>query len=375
MDLDRGGSLQVRVRHANGAPSAGHSVAVHGGDRRTMNAETDADGSATFTQLPAGQYTALSTIAGKQRSFAGELHETVELGEGDHRTVELTIPESVPRSARLVLDDGASCSSWRARNPYGTERAWTDVHADGTIPLDIQHVHAIEIEHESTRRWTFDIPADARDGYVLRVSQQGPALRGVLRDWSGARLLSRVAVIAYARSTRGTDGSVANACITDAEGRFELMGLDPVPHDLVFQYGEDPMSWDQSIDGYSFVLTEPPAVAPRELEIRLPRQRSHGATSLAERVLTGTVRSAGLPAAGITVYVLSLVGQPDGELRITSQSASCQTDPAGLWRVRVPVAERYSASFFSSTTKQRWPSQEWTSSSAGDAETRDFDLE
>lgn len=375
VDLDRGGSITVRVSEANGTPRPGHRVSVHGSDGRSEGGETDGKGEVTVPLLAPGQYTAFIPFKTTGASFSADAQETFDLGEDEHRRVDFRLPSPDPRHARLVLDDGESYEGWRAHVAFGSSEKWIPVQAGGTIPIDIQFgVQIIEIEGRARTRWSFSIPKDPPDGFPLRVSRSGRGFNGVLRDASTERPLGGVCVIAVHWS-KDFDVTSCVACMTDSEGRFELRGLQEAEYELSFRYESwDRLHWDRSMGEVSFLPFQLPADPPIEIDVRVPRLNRDSALESETVTLSGKVRVAGASGGRPHVRVTSFIDSPGGTLRLLPSTCYSDVDADGSYRVVVPRAARYRATFYDWEKRQEFPAREWTSTSDDAVQTRDFDL-
>jgi RNA polymerase sigma-70 factor (ECF subfamily) len=377
-DLDRGGSILVHVRDSNGVARSKHNVALHGDDGRSAGTTTDEQGSATFDGLTPGKYTVFIPWKSGSGPFSADSQQEVALANDEHRTVDFQLPSSDPRHPRLIVDDG-NLAGWRARDPYGQHREWVDVQADGTVPIEIQlGVRAIEVQRDKTRRWNFGIPKDPPDGLALRVARHGPGYCGTLRNWSGDRTLAHVGVLAYLRA-RDKEAPSCVACTSDAHGRFELTGLEAAEYELSFRFdgdsGEDTLWWDRSLGAMTFLPSHLPAESANEIEIRLPKAPRGAASPLTSTVISGKLLTSGSPAARIQVCFYSFVDNADGALRLVPQGCFNTSGEDGSYRVTVPRAERYHATFYDKSTKHAYREQDWTASAQSTELVRDFDLE
>ena len=370
IDLDVASSVVVQVRSSAGPPATAHRVVLVGAQGGQRSVETDERGAARFGDLAEGRYTLHVPHRSARGSFQPDQSLEVELAPGESRTVDVVIPASDPRYARLVTHPATDLAGWRARDRLFDDDAWVSVEPDGRVPIDVQlGVRELEVESPDGRRWTRTIPRDPPDGLALAIEIEGPGYSGVLFDARGA---PRAGVWVLASSAVG-DHDAAGAR-TDAEGRFAVRGLAARPHVLRFRGAPDPHGRRDPLELVSLELSAPAEVPPRALTIRLPSIDDETREVGEPLDVRGRVRVGGQPAAGLQVSIRALEAVADGVLLASRGASWARTDGDGAYRVLVPRAARLRASFWDPATRRRLPPVEWTCTAGDGAETRDFDL-
>jgi RNA polymerase sigma-70 factor (ECF subfamily) len=376
VDLSSGGSITAHMFESDGAPRSAHSISLHGADGRSQGGVTNEKGELAFLHLAPGKYSVFTSFGRGRRSSRTDAEETIELADNESRSVDFRAPISVPKHARVVLNNGASAEGLRARDGSGASKEWMPVAPDGTVPIDIQlGVRMIEVEEHPTSRWTFTIPNDPPDGVPLRISRDARGYRGVLLDASDDHPLGGVGLLAVHRGA-DNDASTCIACLTDSEGRFELGGLEESSYELSLRNDpSDRLWWDRSLGVVSFLPLKPPSDPPTEISIRAPRLNRDRSIDAGKITLYGKIHIHSEATFHPSVRVMSFVDSSEGTLRLFPSSCASDMDADGSYRVVIPKASRYRATFYDWQSRHEFPAQEWTSTSDDAAQMRDFDLQ
>jgi len=125
----------------------------------------------------------------------------------------------------------------------------------------------------------------------------------------------------------------------------------------------------------SFLPLKPPADPPTEICIRAPRVNRDRSIDGAKIALSGKIHIHSEATLHPKLRVMSFIDSPEGTLRLSPPSCASDMDADGSYRVVVPKATRYQASFYDWELRREFPAQDWTSTSEEAVQTRDFDLQ
>lgn len=365
VDLSLDTRLVVEVRDGDAAPCPGLPVLLRGSDGRAVRSTTDAKGLASFSRLAEGtqRIRVSSTTDGHPENSDGEL--VVELQAGRERRVEITV-SSKPRFARLSVEGITQLADWRACVPKGTERPYTNVEADGRIPLDIRNKYLVAIESPDRREWECLLPKDAPDGYSVRIVPDGPGFEGTLCSMSDGKPLADMRVIAMPWDNSRRTGTVGIGR-TDAQGHFHVTGLAKGKHYLRF---EEIREWKRDYQGIYVIPRDDPSTPLTSLALAVPRHTGLTFENLDMITVKGTARRASnapLPSRGALACELD---KPGYTLRAYVDFALRED---GHYEARVPVALRFVASLWRDGD-DAVPEMIWSGSGTGDTELHDFEL-
>ncbi len=331
VDLDHTASAEVVLVDAQVQPQARHFVGMRGSDGRSSFRTTDARGVAAFRGLAPGGYTFF--ISASPDSYPGAVGDEqieFELDEGEQRSFELELEVlGRDRHARISAHGVADYSAWRAR---WSGEDWQAIAVDGTIPMDLSTAaHLLEITSPSGQRWCFPVPAQERDGYEIRLELEGLGYSGRLSDpagkpCGGVRVFARP--LGDSQSLEPTISAVS-----DAEGRFELLGLEERGYVLSFSSTPERMQlydWESIYKDIQFLPAEPPSEnswLEISLNAQLPKLRVTG------RVLRRGDHS---PVQGVMVLVDCRLTGASGVFMLGVKENLTHTDGEGRFELLIP---------------------------------------
>jgi len=331
IDLDATGRIEVEIVDTQGAPRGDHVLALSGEDGRSLRRNTDGAGRACFPNLSPAVFKILVPHVTTEGSFGADELVEVSLERGEVRHVRVEIPALTgPRHVRVVCGEVSDYGAWRARYTYRIE--WVALHHDGTVPLDLAtDAFALEIAAPDERRWSLPIPKEAPDGHVIQLLGGEGSYRGLLLDGKDAPIAG-ARVFALPREG-DLDARVRASCVTDAQGGFELLGLSPCVHSLVFRADPEKGHGDDFrcvFKGMSYVPAEP-ASGDAWLEIRLARAKG-------KVRMYGTVRKEAdrSPMPGALVSFTCTLASETGTMQLGSDASTCLTDGDGRFEVSLP---------------------------------------
>ncbi len=360
-------TIRAHVRDSSGKVCAIHSLSIQNGEISRIS-KTDEQGRIEWTRLPEGDYKVLVPFVEPEGSWhPDEVIDIKDLRRGEVRDIDVTIPLPDPRFARLVVDDDASTSGWKASgSPYLRITDWVDVAADGRVPVDMQHgVSRLKFLAPDRRTWEVPIPKPAPDGYVVHIQTQGPGYEGLVTSLGSGHPLSRVRITT---NVRGEVGDEARSCATDPDGRFHLAPVDKESRKLWFRSLAPYDGPDDPFEGVGFTSEVEPSLPLTKLEIALPQRKGLGWEGVSSGKLSGHVRFSGAQRA-VNLIVTAEWGVPGGKM---SCSSSMTTARDGEFSLSVPLAAHYHASLSDSGAKLG--TFEWDEGAPAAVMQRDFDV-
>ena len=374
LELSVSARLVLRLLDRDGNPCADRSLTIVDEEHPTrlaIDARTDGRGEARLEPFEPGRYSVEATHRVQGRDLRVGPKQPFSVATGDDALVVVESPAGRPRHARIVADGVDRYRGWRASAAFGEEPVWTDVDADGRVPIDVQlGVHALTIEDEQGARWHVPLPRDPPDGHEIRIARTGLELAGVVVDARTGEPIRGVRVTARAR---GDGAGTPEVGVVADDGRFRLRDLQDVEHVLVLT-GPGDWPYRSSFREASFLPRARPSLDAEPIEIGVPWLAGSVLDALPSVAVSGRVRVAGAGRAGLRFSVSACFPQPDGELLVRTAGVGGPTGEGGRFEARAPVAPRYSIDVTDPVARTRWPTVEWAAEAGADEQTRDIDL-
>jgi len=346
LDFAEACAFELTLRDRHGAPCADFPLFVNAGGKQ-IGSRTDEHGFVRIVPLEPGVkqiYLAYGPYPGSY--VADEVREITLLPRQTlHEEWVLPIPAE-PVYARLSVDGWEGpFAGWRALDGTRGGAEWVEVEPDGTIPIDVQRgnlsLHVEGAGHE----WRRGVWGPPGPDPTIHLALVGPGYTGIVRRTSGEPFRG-LRVFATP-----LDGSIdlTSSAVTDREGRFQLVGLEPVPHLLEFHTSARAEAREIAPNPLVAVLFEASAQAsdpPAQLELTLPERQGTTYPDFDTVRFTGRVSdAAGIAQPGARVDVVSLYPQPQGTLLVGAYSWKT-ADENGAYTEEVPRAPRYRASVY-----------------------------
>ncbi|TAJ17627.1 MAG: carboxypeptidase regulatory-like domain-containing protein, partial [Planctomycetota bacterium] len=375
IDFARAASLVVQLRDRHGAPVAGYVIALQSADGRSTGHMSDVDGRVEFADLSAGDYTLAVAPKPGVWSWGRSQNQPIALRDGEQRVLELTLPAGDPRYAQLFVEGAADTTGWRARDGSLPDQAWTDVRADGVIPIDIRSgIWMLDIENAPQQRWEVFIPEDAPDGFPIHIEIAERGYEGRVVQYGTSKPARGMRITAVPRGLYSPERTLTSV-VTDEDGRFRLAGLEADRFALELTRSDQLGHRYGETNRVRFVPDEAPSTPPRVLTIGVPSQSDGHWSGFAERKVSGQVRLAGRDGAGITVEIEAHIATADGHLSIRHSLARGNSDENGKYALTSLVATSYSATLFDAKSRKVSQTFEWSTSSGSDVEVHNFEFE
>jgi hypothetical protein len=297
---------------------------------------------------------------------------SVVVREGEEKRVDVLIPSSTPRFARLVVEGLQSFADWKARGQGSTTDAWLDVESSGRIPIDIRGLAYVKVRG-ANREWDVLIPKDAADGYEVHLALDGRGYEGVVTSQATGRPLQGLRVIARAwNAPEGT--AIVITAIADESGHFKLTGL--VDDDYSMRFEDMPRT-----GAMEFIYVRPsarPAMPLTQLTIALPRNNrplgesgSGGFEGIDSIPLKGVIRKRSGAVPALNGFIGSMISRQGYTMTLYT---SFWVAPDGSFDARVPPAPRFVASLRKAETGEGYSEIEWEASGAKDVEVHDIEI-
>jgi hypothetical protein len=329
IDLERDAAVRVHVRSSTGTPCTSHPVSLMSDRRYTRRKSTDEHGDVLFEALPAGKWTLAMFRDPGQQWGSSDVWKELELAAGREESLEVVIPATEPRFARLVVAGETDLSTWRFRDSDWSSGRTEQVEGDGRIPCDIQHGnHRFEFDNGGSQRWLFRIPKDPPADLPLRIDPSGPAYEIELVDSATREPIPLASIVAVTGVPTWVCGT------TDAQGRVRLRGITSEVELLEIHL--------RSFEGdeIQFVPARPPGLPAAEVLIELPRMESEKFPGLPEIHLRGTARLDGAPLAATSGQACAMQTQAGGTLLLRPRISRFRTDEAGRYELWMPYTGR-----------------------------------
>lgn len=293
LEFSATGMLDVQVTAADGSLQAGVDVAVEPVDGRAiLSTRTGDDGVARFDALPVGPVDVAPGMApptlGVVKGHPSSVRVVIE--EGISSRASLVVPSRERQAIRVVDERGARVEGLtlriRGSGVGGPASEWDRVarlapvtDMDGRCVVDLypgSYDGVLTLPSGARVEQPIEVAARARSEVVLRVTLGGAILRGrVLEEGTGSPIGDRPVFVSEPGGSSGWIGSA----VTDAEGRYEILGLPAGPvtvHLALGSTGErgwyDPESpWPSARAEIDL------ATPPTEFIARIPRINGPGA--------------------------------------------------------------------------------------------------
>ncbi len=322
IDLAPSARATARVVDTDGEPLVGVMLALVGGSMREVRARTDAQGSATFSQLPPGELTLIADAPGFRQERVALTAVAAEPVE-----VDVVMERAAGLFGRVVTPEGQPPSSA------------TVIVQDGE-----RFVRAITTDAQGNFQWdpqgpgSFTLSAQAPTHGPSPTSPATPGSAVTLTLAPGGRILGRVVdergqpLAAYSLNVedlrvegRGMFGPRAHPAqqITRADGAFTMGPLRP---------------------GTYYLRAAPDSMAPASsgpIEVFAGRDTSGVTLRVSAGVaLTGTVRDPrGAPLAGASVALMVLAQNSVAKSTLTDAQGRYKLEGVGPGRQTIRVSK------------------------------------
>jgi RNA polymerase sigma-70 factor (ECF subfamily) len=378
VDFSRDTIILASIHDSSGAPCSNHPVLLRGVDGRRADATTDATGTARFSRLSAGGYRVQIMDPAIAVGPKPDQEIAIELNAGGRSRADFVIAIDTPRFARLVVEGSPPLMGWKARSHHNGENgSWADVEPNGRIPIDLRGKRELEISGKDSRDWSVVLPSDAADGHEIHVVLEGLVYEGIVTSEKTHRPMAGLHV--NARPWNDTSSTaVIPVTVTDADGRFKLIGLRDEEYSISFRRDTSHNQWFE-VEGIFLHTTKHPSSQGTQIVVALPRRRSpmfggnggRGFDGVAELTLTGAVHGVSDKSRRVDGYIGSLFPR-DGYTLILYTSFG--PGPDGTYELSVPAARSFAASIRDASTGDSVAELEWTATGTSDREVHDFEL-
>lgn len=358
LDLAARADIRVRVTMQDGSVGAARPIRVSGSEGERIEGETDPKGEFVVARTAPGPHTisasALKVLNGRD---VWDVEREVDARVGVETLVEIDLPSDQPRYGRLVLVGATNPERW-----FVNVRGWSDsrvaVEPDGRIPIDLRTSRSLDFAGPDGFAMMLSVPKDAADGHEFRVLCERRGYAGVLISAADGKPLARVRIFAYLREPPAKGMHTAT---TDAEGRFELVGLEAAPYRIGFD--------GDMVADYTIYPDADPALPPRQLDLALPTRRGAEFSGTETTRVVGTLRWQGQSVEGAQVQIAVEKAIPGARLFVTS-ILTLRAD--GRYDTLLPRATAFNAWCWQPATGAK-ETHKWTGS-GGAVEERDIDL-
>ncbi len=261
IDLAQVASVHVHAT-TSGVPATGNCVAIlMGSDGRNDQKRFDAQGRATFTALPPGEYTVDAYDWDRMEGHDPARKQRIELRAKEEVTLEFDLTPRDP--VRVWIEHGGTTdfTGWRYR-PMGSAQ-WGDVAHDGALGPDGSG--SVEVESPRGQRFGFFQDRSMAREQRVRLDRGRCGYRGVVLDEQGQPVPGLwVTARPPFRPGQAAERTVGVGVKTDAEGRFILGSLEVRRYRFRFQAAGERRQWVKSYQGLRFEPEELPGQAGSE---------------------------------------------------------------------------------------------------------------